>query len=80
MNKSNKIKTNGIKRFKHVTVGMVADTVGCSKTMVHQVWSGERRAEKKKGEAIEVATLLLNECVYEGIKKAREIIGVVQNE
>jgi len=80
MNKSSEIKTNSIKPNKHVTVGMVAETVGCSKTMVHQVWSGYRRSEKKKGEAIEVATLLLNECIDTGIKKAKELIGAVQED
>lgn len=80
MSKSNELKTKSIKRHKHVSVRMVAEAVGCSPCMVHQVWSGTRNSEKKKGESIEVATLILNECVETGIQKARELIGNVHNK
>lgn len=80
MSKSSEIKTNRIERSKYITPTMIADVVGCHPNYVNQVWRGDRRSEQKKGEAIEVATLLLNECVFEGMKKAKEIIGVVQEE
>ena len=52
---------------------LVAEVVGCRPEYVNQVWRGSRRSEKKKGEAIEVATILLNECIETGIVKSENL-------
>ncbi len=63
---------------KYVTAKMVAEAAGCSTIMVRKVWSGKRNSEKKKGEAVEVATMLLQDCIYRGIEKAKDLINKVQ--
>lgn len=78
MNKGSTIKEKSIKRHKHLMPALVAEVVGCRPEYVNQVWRGSRRSEKKKGEAIEVATILLNECIETGIVNAKKIIGKVQ--
>ena len=79
MSKSSTQKIKSIDVNKHVSSSMVAEAVGCSTRMVTYVWNGDRRFEAKKGEAIEVATIILNECIATGMIKAKKIIGDVQS-
>lgn len=69
----NKIKSRKIKG--HVSSAMVAEVVCCSPEMVLKVWKGERSNTSEIGENIEVSTMLLQECIYQGIQKAKELIG-----
>ena len=55
---------------------MVAEVVCCSPEMVLKVWKGERKGSSEVGENIEVATIYLTECIYKGMQKAKELIGL----
>lgn len=75
MSKTTTSKTKSIKKNKYVTSTMVAEVACCSPEMVVKVWSGERSNATGTGENIEVATMYLNECIYQGMEKAKQIIG-----